>query len=244
MGFTDAHLHLSQTTGAEEIVSMARALGTRLFSTSTDEADSLLNFKLKESHPETVSCFAGLHPSEAADHQLSANLVALMQRADGVGEIGLDPKYSEVGTGSAQHKSLFVQLEVAEKMGKAVQVHSRRAEREVLDALASFRVKSVLLHWFEGEELATEASSRGYFVSFGPALLYSKRLKRIAKAYPSELVLTESDAPVVYKPLGESAKGPSLIPSVIFMLAEVWGSNYAETESKTAENARRFINVR
>lgn len=244
MGLIDAHLHLSDTDDAEGVVAMSRAMGMKLFSTSTDQTDSISNLKLRDAHPETVSCFAGVHPSKVSITPFTQELMPLIERADGIGEVGLDPKYSEIGTGSAQYRSLFAQLEACERKEKPVQVHSRGAERQVLDALTSFRVKSVLLHWFEGEEFLSEASSRRYFISLGPALLYSRRLRRIAQRYPHELVLTESDAPVAYKPLGQSAQGPALIPSVVFTLAEVWGSDYGETESKTSENARRFIEMR
>ncbi|MBI3115966.1 MAG: TatD family hydrolase [Thaumarchaeota archaeon] len=243
MCLIDAHLHLSAMNGAEETVAMSRALGMKLFSTSTDQVDTISNLRLRDAHPETVSCFAGVHPSKVSITPFTEELIPLIERADGVGEVGLDPKYSEIETGSAQHRSLFAQLEACERKEKPVQVHSRGAERQVLDALTSFRVKSVLLHWFEGEVFLSEASSSGYFISLGPALLYSRRLKRIAQRYPHELVLTESDAPVAYKPLGESAMGPTLIPSVVFALAEVWGSDYGETESRTSENARRFIEM-
>ncbi len=244
MGLIDAHLHLSATNGAEEVVAMSRALGMRLFSTSTDLMESISNLELRDANPETVSCFAGVHPSKVSTTPFTEELIPLIERADGVGEVGLDPKYSEIEAGSAQYRSFFAQLEACERKGKPVQVHSRGAERQVLDALASFRVKSVLLHWFEGEDFLSEASSRRYFISLGPALLYSRRLKRIAQRYPHEVVLTESDSPVAYKPLGESARGPALIASVVFALAELWGSDYGETESRTAENARRFIEKR
>ncbi len=244
MGLIDAHLHLSETSDAEGVVAMGRIMGMRLFTASTDEADSAVNLKLRDEHPETVSCFAGVHPSKVSANTFTPELMSLIERSDGVGEIGLDPKYSEIGVRGAQHRNLVAQLEAGEKKEKPVQIHSRGAEREVIEALSSFKVKSVLLHWFEGEEFLSEAAARGYFISLGPALLYSRKLRRIAQRYPRELVLTESDAPVAYKALGSSPNGPALIPSVVFALAEVWGSDYGETEAKTAENARRFIGKR
>lgn len=241
MELVDAHLHLSQVSGLEEVLKMSRERGMRLFAASTDVADSTLNLRLRDDNPQVVACFAGVHPSEATSVPPSTELDGLVERADGVGEIGLDPGYSEIGVGTSQNKTFLAQLEMCEKKGKPLQLHSRGAERQVLDVLSSFRVESVLLHWFEGQDQLSEASSKGYFVSLGPALLYSKKLQRIALRYPRDLVLTESDAPVMFKQIGDQASGPILIASVVFTLAELWGSDYEEIAITTSENAERFI---
>jgi Tat protein secretion system quality control protein TatD with DNase activity len=62
----------------------------------------------------------------------------------------------------------------------------------------------------------------------------------MASAAEKSLVLTETDAPVAYGPLGEAA-GPSLIPSVVFKLAELWGVSFDEAREITVRNAARFL---
>jgi TatD DNase family protein len=96
------------------------------------------------------------------------------------------------------------------------------------------------MHWFEGEDSVARVLSGERFVSFGPAILYSKKLLRIAKRCPPEVVLAESDGPVAFAALG-GAEGPGLIPSVAFKLAEAWGKSLDEALLQLSLNERRFF---
>jgi len=188
-----------------------------------------------------VRVFLGVHPSEAKRDLDLQELERLTASADGIGEIGLDPKYSGISGRSAQMDIFTRQLELAERLEKPVQVHSRNAEKACLAALAAYRLPRVLLHWFEGGDLAKLTAGRGYYVSFGPTLLYSRRLERIVSSYPPDLLLTESDAPVKYPPLGASISGPLLVPSIVFALARLKGLQFEEMQRKIIDNSRRYL---
>jgi TatD DNase family protein len=189
-----------------------------------------------------VRCFLGVHPSEAATTgDRFASLGPLWEGADGVGEVGLDPKYSDIAPGGAQMRLFKAQVEVAERLRKPIQVHSRDAEGACLEVLEGHSLSSLLLHWFEGEELLDRALSRPRtYVSFGPAILYSKKILRIAKRCPRDLVLVESDGPVPFRALGE-AGGPGLVPSVAFKLAEAWGTSLDEASEQICLNTERYL---
>jgi len=182
----------------------------------------------------------GVHPSHVSEELPSSAIGSLLREADGIGEIGLDQKYSDASQGSLQMKAFLDQLEVAEKLGKPVEVHSRGSVSACLTALSSFGLKSVLLHWFEGEDSLNEVSSRGYYVSVGPAILYSKKIRRIASSVRSDALLTESDGPVEYQAIGDRS-GPALIPSVLFRLAEVRGVTFEEIGREVEGNLHRFL---
>ena len=134
-----------------------------------------------------MKAFVGVHPSEAGRDEDLNWFESALEGASGAGEIGLDPKYSPLGPQGPQTRAFQAQLAAAERAGKPVQVHSRGAERACLDVLSSFKTRSLLMHWFEGEEFVRDLRDRGYFVSFGPALLYSKKLQRIASSYDPTL---------------------------------------------------------
>jgi TatD DNase family protein len=188
----------------------------------------------------TVKAFVGVHPSEALKGGNLRWLTTALETASGVGEIGLDPKYSAIGAGSAQRKVFLTQLEAAEDGRRPVQVHSRGAESECLEVLGEFGLKSVLMHWFQSEEILPMVLKTEYFVSFGPSLLYSKKLQRMAASCNPQQVVTETDSPVPYGPLG-GVHGPHLVPSVVFKLAELWGSTFEEARTTTSRNALRFL---
>jgi TatD DNase family protein len=131
------------------------------------------------------------------------------------------------------------QLSLAERLRKPVQVHSRGAEAECLRLLPSFSPPSVLLHWFQGDAFSGEAADRGYFVSFGPAILNSRKLQAMASTYPERLLLAESDGPVTFAALG-GAGGPWLVPSVVLKLAELRRLPFGEMADLLVKNSMAF----
>lgn len=213
-----------------------------LFCCGVDKETSAEANQAAARRPDIVRAFVGTHPSEAARERNLEWLEGSLQAATGVGEVGLDPKYSAIGPGSAQKEVFTSQLEAAKRAGKPVQVHSRGAEQECIEALESIGPKSVLMHWFQGETLLRKIVDKDYFISFGPALIHSKKLQRMAAQCDPRLVLTESDSPVSYGPLG-GLSGPSLIPSVVFKLAELWGSTFEDVRRSTSKNALRYVGL-
>ncbi len=242
LSLLDAHVHLPAYQDPREVVFAARSRSIRLLSVTVSPGEASMNFLLRQEDPYTVKCFIGVHPSEAlSSGAMLADLDPLWEKADGVGEVGLDPKYSEVDGKSPQMNLFREQLGVAERLQKPTQVHSRGAEELCLDVLDGYALPSLLLHWFEGEGLTERVFSHPRdFVSFGPALLYSKKLMRIAGRCPPDRVLVESDGPVPYAPL-RRAEGPGLIPSVVFKLAEVWGMTFEDAAAQLALNATSYF---
>jgi len=238
MRFVDSHLHL-EGPGASSEITRSEASGTLLLACGVDRKSSMTTIHIASSNP-TVKAFVGVHPSEALKEGSLAWVRDSLRTATGLGEVGLDPKYSAIGPKSAQAKVFQGQLAEAKRAGKPIQVHSRGAETECLDALDDSGLQRVLMHWFQSEESLPRVLDHGYFVSFGPSLVYSKRLQRIAARCPTSQVLTETDFPVSYDPL-EKARGPSLIPSVVFSLAEVWGIPFEDARVVTTQNAMRFL---
>jgi len=238
----DAHVHLPAYPEPGEVLAGARRRGIRLVSVGVSPAEAAPNLKLRDDNPGAVKCFIGVHPSEAASTPVGLDdLSPLWEAADGVGEVGLDPKYSEVSASSAQMELFKAQVEVAGRLKKPLQVHTRGAEGACLDVLEGYSLGSVLMHWFEGEELLERVLSRPRtFVSFGPAILYSKKLLRIAKRCPPEAILAESDGPVAFAALG-GAGGPGLVPSVAFRLAELWGKSLDEAFLQLSLNSKSYL---
>jgi TatD DNase family protein len=237
--FVDSHLHLD-SPDATHVVAFAASVGAVLLACGVDRETSRGVIELGSLRPGTLRTFVGVHPSEAEKSKDLGWLLKASENAAGVGEIGLDPTYSASGAGSPQLKAFELQLGLAERLGKPVQVHSRGAEKEVMEILGSYGLKSVLMHWLESEVEFPAAQERGYYVSFSPALLYSKKLQRMAARSDPSLTLIESDSPVSYSPLG-GAHGPTLVPSVAFRLAELWGRGYADSLGATADNASRYL---
>jgi TatD DNase family protein len=233
-------LHLSQYEDPANLLKFAKSSGTLLLLLSTNRSDSMITLRFADENAGWVVPFVGVHPSEALVETSLDWVETATRGAEGVGEIGLDPRYSEAKAGSPQMENFQRQLSIAERQSKPVQVHSRGAEKECLGQLGSYSPNGVLLHWFEGESEVKEAADRGYFVSFGPALLYSRKLQRMASEYPADLILSESDGPVTFSALG-GASGAWLIPSVVFKLAELKRDSFESLSEGVARNCAAYL---
>ncbi|HEV2138261.1 MAG TPA: TatD family hydrolase [Nitrososphaerales archaeon] len=239
MRFVDSHLHFGGFLGGDEVRD-ASCLDMLLFCCGVDKATSEETLRAAAQHPGQVRAFVGTHPSESEREPDLRWLATCLKAASGLGEIGLDPKYSGIGPGSAQRNVFIRQLEASRGEGKPVQVHSRGAELECLEILENIGPETILMHWFQDETLLSKLVGRGYYISFGPALINSRKLQRMAAKCDPRSVVVESDSPVSYHPLG-GVHGPCLIPSVVFKLAELWGRTFEETRILTAENALRYL---
>ncbi len=239
MRFVDSHVHLASYGEPRSVMAAAAGTGTLLVAVGVDRQSSMASLSLADSSGGCARGFVGLHPSEVSKGEGTDWVEGAAKRADGIGEVGLDPKYSGEPGLAKQREALVAQLAVAERAGLPVEVHARGAEALALDTLGSYRLTRVLLHWFQGEGSAA-ASSRGYFVSFGPALLSSKKLQRVAAAYDRSLTVAESDGPVAFAGLG-GAGGPPLIPSVVFKLAEVWREPFEGCAEAVYANSLAFL---
>ena len=141
-----------------------------------------------------------------------------------IGEIGLDWKYTQDQEKRNRQKEIFqFFLGIADKRRLPIVVHSRLAVDEVLDELSKFSPPNVLLHWYDGPAEKLELiRDRGYFVSIGPALVYSERISEIARKADLSMVLSETDGPVAHRgPFRGRMTQPSFVIDVVRKLAEI-----------------------
>ena len=148
-------------------------------------------------HPKndelTISSI-GIHPYDA-DSATSDMLFAIDSAAtayQAIGEIGLD--FSRTVDRQLQIELFQAQLEIAQKHGKGVVLHSVKAFEQVMDLLKNYSLKFVIFHGFIGSvEQAKRTTDRGYYLSFGHRTFHSPKSIEAMKATPAELLFFETD---------------------------------------------------
>lgn len=257
MGYVDAHIHLSDEEYAghtDEIVGEARRSGVvALVSNSMDFKTSSDNLKLAEKHPQTVYVALGIHPwnvKTITEDEIQKTLELIIEQKQNealvaIGEIGLDHKYDAMM--ERQLKVFREMLRVAEEVGLPIIVHSRGTAAQILDILPSYRISRVLLHWFSGPMSAlSQALERGYYVSEGPPVAYSRGIRGVVEKTPLANLLTETDGPVRYfrPPFEGKRTTPTLIPTVVEAIAEIKQLDMNEVTEQIRENFERFFRVK
>ncbi|MGA2625917.1 MAG: TatD family hydrolase [Candidatus Bathyarchaeia archaeon] len=253
MSFVDAHIHLADpgyTGRVEEVVENAERHNVScMFSNATDYETSLATISLAKQYPSKVLAAVGVHPSTATkteSAQLEKFAALIDENADwvrAIGEIGLDGKYTQDTQIKTRQKEIFrFFLALAEERNLPAVVHSRQAVTEILHTLAEFKVPRILFHWYDGPiENLHLFKERGYWISIGPAVLYSRRISEIARAADLSLILSETDGPVSYHGLfADELTKPSFVVAVVRKIAEIKGLSLDVVRNQTLSNFQKF----
>ncbi len=145
-----------------------------------------------------VRAALGLHPELANQHHHQVSLFfQLLPKTRYVGEVGLDNQYKSAAD-FAQQKKVFEQLLMACRIatGKILTIHSRRAEKEVIDMIGPHFPGKIILHWYSGSLRELDrAVSHGFFFSVNHTMTQSENGKKIINRLPPDRILLETDGP-------------------------------------------------
>ena len=240
---TDSHAHLDACeVSADVLVEHARDAGvTRIVTIGTGIESCRDALALAEEH-DGVYAALGVEPHRAAgpDAGRLDELRELLShpKAVAVGETGLDT-VRQYATPVEQRRLFDAQLALAEELGLPVVVHSREAEQETADALASFR-GTVVLHCFSSPGLLPVALGRGYYVSFAGNATYPKapELREAAALVPPDRILVETDSPFLApQPVRGKPNEPANLVHTVAALAAARGENTDALAARTHANA-------
>ncbi len=258
MCFVDSHIHLSDGVYDEYlmlIIGIINNLKIRVYSVSEDLESSVKNLNIKKKYflnSESFKAFVGIHPQYASTRMLESFNDFFLQNKesiDGIGEIGLDPTYA-INNGSNTiefQKTVFNQmLSIAEENNKPISIHSRRSLKEVLDVLTSYRLKRVVFHWYDGNKsFLRKINEFGYYVSFGPYLLYSEDKKTLLTESDLSLLLLETDGPVSYRHCFKNVvTSPVFIISLLNYVSFVLKKNFDDVSEIIFRNSVNFLNAK
>jgi len=254
LSYVDSHIHLADVGYADLADSILRAPKNRdikfLLSNATDYETSLETISIARKHEGRVLAAIGVHPSTIVqNHQQPLEKFEELIDADkahvaAIGEIGLDGQYSQDPEKKADQLQIFkFFLELAERKRLPVVVHSRLAIDEALDALTSFNLTGVLMHWYSGPpDKLKLLKDRGYMISIGPSVAYAKRIVEIARAADLSTLLTETDGPVKYRgPFEDRMTEPAFVIDVVQKLSEIRSEEVDAIRDAVLQNFLAFL---
>lgn len=190
-----------------------------------------------------VSAALGMHPLAAREgiRELAA-FKRMAPYANYIGEIGLDFSAQGKASKSIQERVFEQVLHTISDRPRFITLHSRGAERAVLEALSRHGIRAAVFHWFSGSEaVLDELLSEGHFVSINPAMLNSNRGRRVIARSPQEQTLVETDGPFA-KTQGRSCT-PSDVSLVYQCLSTRWKTSIEEVECRIGTNFERIVDL-
>lgn len=235
----DTHCHVDQFPSPETVVQECESRGIHVVAvTNLPSHFALAADRLRNS--PFVRPALGIHPLSAVNgvRELGA-FKRMAPHTNYIGEIGLD--FSPHGKLSkAIQERIFEEiLNAIKDRPRFITIHSRGAEKAVLQNLRRYQIHGAVFHWFSGSARDfDEAIADGHFVSVNPSMFSSISGKKVIENAPKECLLVESDAPFT-KIRGKSSH-PKDIAVVYHALAAKWQLSLNETEKIIASNFNRI----
>ena len=139
----------------------------------------------------------GFHPLYASEKKDEIRLFSqYIDKTSYIGEIGLD--FSNEGE-ATKNDQIFVLDSILKQLSgknKIISVHSRRAEKVLLEMLISHGIKNVIFHWYSGPlTLIPQIIECGYYCSINEKMTKTDSGRKIIGRIPHNKILTETDAP-------------------------------------------------
>ena len=246
----DAHIHLSDPeykSDIDMILNYMDLLKIKACCVSMDLQTSKETMNLHEKS-KNVLPFIGIHP-EMAQKESDPVYDLIDENHDvitGIGEIGLDRTYINSEDQWEKQVDVFKKhLELAEKLGKPISVHSRKTLEDIFEILNSYSIKRVLLHWFDGRKSQLQkAMDLGYYVSFGPLLLYANDKQALISKAKRDRILIETDGPVRFSGcFGMKTAQITFLHSIIFCASKILGLKYNEMEEVLEKNSLNYLGI-
>lgn len=183
----------------------------------------------------------GLHPLMAKEHNKELiRFKANVNKTSYIGEIGLDFSKEGIATKDIQVKSFEFVLDTIKSKKKIVSIHSRKAEKEVLELLKRHRIENVIFHWYSGGlTVLRQILESGYYFSINPSMVKSKSGQKLISEIPIDKILTETDSP--YTMIGNRKTRPSDVKVVINYLSKYYNLSAKDIESTIYSNFKNLI---
>jgi TatD DNase family protein len=220
----DAHAHLDKY-GEELPAALKEIKEQQIFTIAVamDVPSHKRSLEIGEECALVLSTF-GIHPRRAPEYSKRLDeLGRLIEQSPAIGEIGLDFYWVEDSSEyPAQLKVFEYFLAAAREQKKIVNLHTKGAERKVLDLLERYDIERAIVHWYSGPlDILRAMVQFGAYFTIGVELFYSDTIRTIAREIPDGLLLTETDNPGGLKWLKGTIGMPNDVIKVVKAIAEL-----------------------
>ena len=231
----DAHAHYHRP----DELPARRGVRTLFCGTNPETAAQVLALR---GDGRLASC--GLHPWQA-DRFTVADMLPYIRQSAALGEIGLDSVWTDVDM-DIQRRAFTAQLDLAQRLGMPVILHTKGMEAEIAEALLPYSMPK-LVHWYSCGEHLEKYLARDCWFTVGPDHATNPAVQAVLRSVPPDRIMTETDGlEAIAWALGRDVV-PEEIKAVIEgelkAIASVHGISVFEAEDRVEENFARFMGL-
>ena len=268
MGLFDVHAHLTDPRLAAiegEVIRRAEEAGlTSIVSNGLNPRDNEAVRALAQRQPMVRPAFgfypvdtvlpgmlaAGVeYPREDPEPPCTADegvewVASHVHEAFAVGEIGLDHYWVPEAFWAAQEEVFRRMVRVAQDADKAIIVHSRKAERRMLEVLQEMGVTRVDWHCFGSKvKLGRAIGEAGHWLSIPANAARVESFRQLLASLPRERVLLETDCPYLSPERGVLNE-PSNVRHTVALAASLWSCSEEAVVDQLEDNFEALFGVR
>ena len=226
MRLYDTHFHLDLQKNVKAAIEEINA--NKIYTIAMTNLPVLYEKEKQQYDSPYIRTALGFHPELIGEYKKYIPLMwEKLSEARYIGEVGLD--FTDK-TYQADQVSFFSELvqRCRKDENKIISIHSRKAEREVLDVLDDAFSFKAILHWYSGDEsLLNRAVKMGCYCSVNGNMLKSRKIERMLEIVPKNRILLETDSPFgdTIKSHAESLKIliDGLSPKYVMLAEEIEG---------------------
>lgn len=248
----DTHCHLAHPDlikNVDQIIQDAKKqMDAVILSVAPDDKEE--SFKIYEKYKGFVFISLGIHPIDVqkmTDKQIEDYKQFVLEHKNdmvAIGEVGLDYHWIKDKKTNIRTKQVFIEfLDIAKELNLPVVLHLRKAAQEGFDIITNNDIKKAIFHCYAGNlTLAKEIIEQGYYISVSTNLMNSKNTKKIAKRFPLENLLTETDAPYL-SPFPGKPNVPQNVKYILEKMSGLRQQPIKEIDKVIMNNAKKLFRI-
>jgi TatD DNase family protein len=251
MLITDDHAHIESEWITKEFGSVEKFVEIQkensvkfIISQSIDKKTAIEALDLSSKYDiilPSLGIYPHSHISDLKDYDLDFSWIkGNINKAVAIGEVGLDYSYEKYNA-LAQRDLFkkFMSLAIAKK--KPIIVHSRKAEKDVVELMVENKVKKGVLHCFSGnKKLIKYAYKNGLYFSVPTNIVKSEHFQMLVSMVNISRILTETDSPFLSPFSDGKPNQPKNILESLKVIAKIKEMTLEETANTIFQNFQKL----
>ncbi|KUP09283.1 hypothetical protein Q73_03115 [Bacillus coahuilensis m2-6] len=251
----DAHIHLDlyKESDQQKLLDKASVFGIDYFIAVSMNESSCYQVKELSKNNRVLPAY-GFHPEQTIPSYTDQERLLSFLKQEGnsmiaIGEIGL-PHYSKLENPTLPYEPYIElaeeQIKIAKKFDLPVIIHGVYEDSDTMcELLERHSITHAHFHWYKGEIKQVERLIRnGFYVSFTPNLVYEEEIQEIAKVFPREQVMLETDGPWPFEgPFKGKMTHSNMIHESIQHLGFIWKEPTDYVYEHIYTNTMKFFKI-
>lgn len=246
MKYIDVHCHLDFFKDKEikEIIEKCEKKKIKIIANGVNSDSNRKILEIYKKYPK-IKIALGLYPIDAlklSEKEINSEIEFIKKNKNniiGIGEVGIDLKENQ---NFEKQKTIFIKLiRLSKKINKPLIVHSRKAEKQVIEILEKENAKKVIMHCFCGKKkLSSRIIENNWFFSIPTNIKNSQQFQELVKITPMNNLLCETDSPFLHP----NKKFPNTSENVIECykkISEIKNMSLKVVEEKIKNNYKRIF---